>query len=232
MVFPVAAAMLGSAAIGAAGSMFSAKRSADFAQESYKHRYQWQVKDLKKAGLNPMLAVQQGAPNVPQPNIPDIGESITKGAQVGLAGKMANEQMYLMRAQGNSAIAAGRKQDAEAQAIEATLPYSADNARVQSEQLKVQLVSAQESMKKITAEVKSIEQLYKHQEKLYPLLRDYQQYMNKAAALGIPEKAADAKFWSQVGVYGKYAEKGGNLAKDIASVVKSFKPGITIERRK
>ena len=34
--------------------------------EQYAKRYQTQVKDLEAAGLNPMLAVSQGAPPAPQ----------------------------------------------------------------------------------------------------------------------------------------------------------------------
>lgn len=33
-------------------------------QINYKHRYQWQVTDMMKAGLNPILAATQGAGSV------------------------------------------------------------------------------------------------------------------------------------------------------------------------
>lgn len=35
-----------------------------FTKEMYQNRYQWQVQDLQKAGLNPMLAYTNGAPTV------------------------------------------------------------------------------------------------------------------------------------------------------------------------
>lgn len=42
-----------------------------FQEESYRHRYQWQVEDLRKAGLNPILAARQGAgPALPGSVIP------------------------------------------------------------------------------------------------------------------------------------------------------------------
>lgn len=96
MPFPAISAgagAIGGALIGAAGSYFSGKSAADFAERSYKHRYQWQVKDLQKAGLNPMLAVSQGAPNVPQPNFPNLGEGAARGAAAGVSASIASAQI-------------------------------------------------------------------------------------------------------------------------------------------
>lgn len=64
------------AAASAAGDLYMAGRQQDWAmqrqrdaqdfdQRMYQNRYQWQVADLMKAGLNPMLAYTQGAPAGP-----------------------------------------------------------------------------------------------------------------------------------------------------------------------
>ena len=60
------------AASGIAGGMFqqsSAKAAAakqmQFQKDSYQHRYQWQMDDMRKAGLNPILAYSQGPPGGP-----------------------------------------------------------------------------------------------------------------------------------------------------------------------
>lgn len=109
---PIAAAAIG-AGIGAAGSIFSSKQSADYAEESYKHRYQWMVKDLRKAGLNPMLAVSQGPGSPPQPNFQDPGEGAARGAAAGSAAALARQQAKLLQTQEDAARATANKTDAE-----------------------------------------------------------------------------------------------------------------------
>lgn len=43
----------------------SAKMAQDFAEKMYKHRFQWMMGDMKKAGLNPMLAYREAGPGTP-----------------------------------------------------------------------------------------------------------------------------------------------------------------------
>ena len=79
---------------GGLGSMFgsgiSAAASAKIARDNRKwqermtkHRYQYQMQDMRAAGLNPMLAFGASPPSTPtpaMPNIPDFGASMAKGA--------------------------------------------------------------------------------------------------------------------------------------------------------
>jgi hypothetical protein len=64
---------IASAGIGMAGGMMNnnananqARMANEFSAQQYATRYQTQVEDLKKAGLNPMLAYTQGAGSAPQ----------------------------------------------------------------------------------------------------------------------------------------------------------------------
>lgn len=84
MPLPLAALLAGvgttaSSALQGGMSMFSAQQSQDFAEDYAKKKYQWMVKDLRKAGLNPILAVSgmsAGAPPMgAQFSFPDVGQA-------------------------------------------------------------------------------------------------------------------------------------------------------------
>lgn len=109
---------IGGALIGAAGSLFSSKQSSDFAEKAYKHRYQWQVKDLQKAGLNPMLAVQNSPGSVPQPNFENAGEAAVKGYSAAMQSKAVAQQVELLKEQTNSARSTNQKTLQEAESTE------------------------------------------------------------------------------------------------------------------
>lgn len=126
----VSLGMLGAMAVSAAGSAYSARQSTRFAERSYRTRYQTTVKDLQKAGLNPMLAVQQSPGTPPQPDIPDYGDSLSRGAQAGSAAAIARSQNQLLvtqnelaAAQRNKTIAEGRAQEMTNLQTEASFDY-------------------------------------------------------------------------------------------------------------
>ena len=59
------------------------QRQFDFAERMYKHRYRYQMRDLRKAGLNPMLAYTQGPGPAPAGagggTVSDFGRGALKG---------------------------------------------------------------------------------------------------------------------------------------------------------
>lgn len=108
---------LGGALLGGLGSFFSGKQSSDFAEESYKHRYQWMVKDLRKAGLNPMLAVSNSPGQVPQPNFENIGEGSIKGVQAAQSAKLIQAQIQASNQAAAASQAASQKGFADAESV-------------------------------------------------------------------------------------------------------------------
>ncbi|WNK15110.1 MAG: DNA pilot protein [Microvirus sp.] len=85
----------------AAGDYFTGQANAKQARENYQHRYQWQVADMKKAGLNPALAYGAPAP-VPntQPTEP-LGTSFSRGTSAGAQARATAQDADLKETQKN-----------------------------------------------------------------------------------------------------------------------------------
>lgn len=95
---------VGGAAAGSiidAGASFGSQAwSQDFAKEMYKHRYQWAVKDMRKAGLNPVLA---SGMNPATPSAPP-GRGLSGTAQAITSAKVGKEQVELLKRQQREAL--------------------------------------------------------------------------------------------------------------------------------
>lgn len=101
-----AAAAIGAAAIGAAvsSSLNSAEASKTrrWAREMRSTAYQATMKDMKKAGLNPILVSRQGPSQAPQgamAKIPDMGATAAQATQAATKAYKAKPEMDLMQAQ-------------------------------------------------------------------------------------------------------------------------------------
>lgn len=84
--------LLGGAAQGGI-SYASAQQQQEAQRDAYKHRYQWTVEDLRKAGLNPVLAAQQGAGSVgpmAQMETPNLAAAMQVASQVGMQNAQAD----------------------------------------------------------------------------------------------------------------------------------------------
>lgn len=86
-------------AIPVVGDFLAGAANASAAKDAYQHRYQWEVKDLKKAGLNPALAYGH-QPSTPQVGtMPDLGTSAARGYQAMQSGKQSSSAARLTSAQ-------------------------------------------------------------------------------------------------------------------------------------
>jgi len=77
---PVTAAMAAKVGGSFLDNMFAKNRQEDaqaFSAQQYATRYQTQTEDMKKAGLNPMLSVSQGAGSSPQSSAATPGSNFT-----------------------------------------------------------------------------------------------------------------------------------------------------------
>lgn len=98
---------IGAIAGSAIGGLFgksSASSQNKANRQAMRHRWQWEMEDMQKAGLNPMLAINQGGQSVPsmaQAHTPDF-------ASAGLAAGMAYKEGQLLKAQTEAAKATAR----------------------------------------------------------------------------------------------------------------------------
>jgi len=136
-------------AISAAGALKANSASAAFSKEGYKHRYQWQVQDMKRAGINPMLAATQGAGSVGQPNFENVGAAAVSGAEKGNAAETAAKQREVMQSVIDLNSASAGKARAETMAIPHNIALT--DALVADANQRVQYgVASTENMKKQT----------------------------------------------------------------------------------
>lgn len=183
------------AVIGAAGSWLSGRSSASAAESQYKQRYQWQVKDLKKAGLNPMLAVSQGAPNVPQPQFPDIGEGALKGAAVGVQAQLAKAQAANIQAdtllKGSATalnVASARESSIRSGIAEASLPWAPHLAQSTAMGADKAIAVQNMQVEKLGQEVAALKLDNAQKERIMPLLVEAQKLINQGLDADLVKK--------------------------------------------
>lgn len=90
------------AGIGTAGAIFSARQANRFAERMSSTAHQREVKDLERAGLNPMLSANRGA-STPQGTPADITGGIQRGVSTALAVRQQRAAIGLMEAQADAA---------------------------------------------------------------------------------------------------------------------------------
>lgn len=109
---------LGDAFLNNRFSLKSQHQAQDFSENMYKHRYQWQVEDMKKAGINPMMSYMSGAPSGPSSSAAaskgsNVAGSIndTRIASAQEANLAANTKKQLQEADTSAALSRNYEQD-------------------------------------------------------------------------------------------------------------------------
>lgn len=90
-----AAGLFGSSSANEASAK-AAERANAFTTRQMKNRHQWEVQDLRKAGLNPVLSAMNGAPSMggaAQAQVFNPADAAAKGVQSALASKRLNAEI-------------------------------------------------------------------------------------------------------------------------------------------
>lgn len=152
-------------------------------KKAYKHRYQWSMKDLRAAGLNPILAAG-GTPPVPagvsQPDVTDLFESAGRA----IGGTALRAQQYV---QGNANISATKQATKTSRAdelkkiaedVNLTADSGAKRQAVEESKARMGLIEAQAARE--AASAKNFEKLTEKIEKEIDLLG------TEAGGFGLP----------------------------------------------
>lgn len=80
-----------------AASAKAADRQMDFQREMYSSRYQMQMEDMKKAGLNPILSYGQAPPGSPSGSSYTAADSLSPAVNSAMASQRLSEELKNMR---------------------------------------------------------------------------------------------------------------------------------------
>lgn len=128
---PIFGSLVGAGLLGAAGSgaqagfsLLAQKRQHKFQERMSNTAYQRAMADMRKAGLNPMLATKLGGASTPPGGAapaPDFAGGLTKGANTGLQVKRTGQEIRNMAAEEDRIGAtANRERTSSAQNVAAT----------------------------------------------------------------------------------------------------------------
>jgi len=212
---------VGAAAVGAIGGLLGgSSANAARAAEARKQRewqermsntaHQREVKDLRSAGLNPILSAKLGGASSPpgaMPQVENVGESAIRGASAGQASAAQARQVITaienVKAQTAKTNAETTGVMLDNQKKQANAPYWEPNAINEAASVsaaaKAGVEQAENLAERIKLELHGMRLDNTNKETLNPLMWAYQATVNRLQELGLNEAEAQSKFWAEAG---------------------------------
>lgn len=169
-------------------SAASTREMMDFQREMSDTAVQRRVKDLRAAGLNPMLGYTQQASTPSGGATTFQNENVGLGQGVAAAGQSAHsaQSLALMKAQTAQTEAQTAKTVAEAKVVEAAVPYSSYSAKMSAEKLGFEVKHAAEQLNRMMSDADIRDLDLVQARKVYPLLEKLRALEVKSAEMGVP----------------------------------------------
>lgn len=170
---------------------------------------QRRVQDYLNAGLNPMLATEAAASS-PQGAKAEV-EPVFRGAgHSAMSLLMQRAQLDNMDAQTKMVEETTYGKTLENDMLAHNLPWSSGNAyeramqlRAETERLKQQAIQAARQVAITDEQIREKKLTNQQLEQIQPLLKRYQELLNRAAELKIPVAEVEARFAEELGDEGK-----------------------------